>query len=77
MWYISETDTNQVFTFRDLKAKIYIYNKKKAIWNLAICQIGVLVHFIIQKLKSEHLVCLSFWDISRDSRAKIYLSIKM
>ena len=39
-------------------------------------RIGVLVNFIIQKLKSKHLVCLGFWYISRDSRAKIYLSLE-
>ena len=34
------------------------------------------VNFSFQILKSKHLVCLSFIDISRDSRAKIYLSME-
>ena len=37
---------------------------------------GITVNFSLQILKSKHLVCLSFWDISHDWRAKIYLSMK-
>ena len=40
--------------------------KKKPFGTWQFGKIGVLVNFIIQKLKSKHLVCLSFWDISRD-----------
>ena len=58
-----------------MKARIYSYTKK-AIWHLAISQNLCFGHFIIQKLKNKQLVCLSFWDISRDSRAKIYPSIE-
>ena len=51
-----------VFTFQNLKAKIYSYIKKPfGTWQFS--KIGVLVNFIIQKLKSKHLVRLSFWDI--------------
>ena len=49
-----------------------LYQKKPfGTWQFG--KIGFLVNFIIQKLKSKHLVCLNFWDLSRDSRAKIYL----
>ena len=48
-----------MFTFHFLMMKFTVI-PKKAIWDLAIWQIGVLVNFIIQKLKSKHLVCLSF-----------------
>ena len=34
---------------------------------------GLNVNFSLQILESKHLVCLSFWYISRDSRDKIYL----
>ena len=33
---------------------------KNAIWHLAIWKIGVLVNFIIQKLKSKHLTAVFF-----------------
>ena len=33
---------------------------KKAIWHCQFGKIGVLDNFILQKLKSKHLVCLSF-----------------
>ena len=71
-WYISETETNKVFTFQDIKAKIYSYTKKS---HLALGNSAKLVFWSILSLKSKHLVCLSFWDISRDSRAKIYHSM--
>ena len=44
--------------------------------NFAKLPSGITVNFNLQILKSKHLVCLSFWDISRDSRAKIYLSME-
>ena len=65
-----------MYAFQDLKAKIYNYTKKKPFGTWQFGKIGVLVNLIIQKLKSKHLVCLSFWDISRDSWAKIYLSME-
>ena len=37
---------------------------------------GITVNFSLQIFKSKNLICLSFWDISRDSRAKIYLSME-
>ena len=33
-------------------------------------------NFSLQILKSKKLVCLNFWDISRDPRANIYLSME-
>ena len=42
-----------------------------ALGNLAKC-----MFWSILSLKSNHLVCLNFWDISRDPRAKIYLSME-
>ena len=56
-------------------------------WNLQLYQktlfgtwqfgkIGVLVNFIIQKLKSKHLACLNFGVTPCDSRAKIYISME-
>ena len=46
---------------------------KKSIWHLAICKIGVLVNSIIKKLKSKHLVCLSFlwWQVFMRELEKI------
>ena len=52
-----------VFTFEDLKAKIQSYTKKKPFGTWQFGKIGVLVNFVIQKLKTKHLVRLSFWDI--------------
>ena len=37
---------------------------------------GIAVNFSLQILRSKHLVCLSFWDTSCDSRAKIHLSME-
>ena len=49
---------------------------RNLVWCLEFLEIlGLTVNFSIQVLKSKHFVCLTFWDISCDSRAKIYLSI--
>ena len=51
----------KLFAFQFLNDKIYsyIYQKRPfGTWQFG--KIGVLVNFIIQKLKSKHLVCLSF-----------------
>ena len=50
----------------------YTVIPKKAIWQFG--KIGVLVNFIIQKLKSKHLVCLSFlwWQVFLREREKIF-----
>ena len=37
---------------------------------------GIILNFRIEILKSKHLVCLSFWDISRDSGFRIYISME-
>ena len=37
---------------------------------------GITVNLSLQILKNKHLVCLNFWDVSSDSRAKIYLSME-
>ena len=34
---------------------------------------GIIVKFSLQILKSIHLVCLSFWDISRDPGFGIFI----
>ena len=51
-------DRALVFTFQDLNDKIYNYTIPFGTWQLG--KIGFLVNFTIQKLKSKHLVCLSF-----------------
>ena len=45
-----------MFTFQFLNDTIYSYMYHKKPFG----KIGVLVNFIIQKLKSKHLVCLNF-----------------
>ena len=37
---------------------------------------GIIVHFSLQKLKSKHLVCLSFWDMSCDLQFRISISVQ-
>ena len=39
-------------------------------------EIGVLVNLIIQRWKSKHLVCLSFWDMSCDPEFTILISVQ-
>ena len=69
-----KTETNKVFYFQFLNDKIYSYITKShlALWQFG--KIGVLVHFVIQKLKSKHLVCLSFlwWQGFLREREKIF-----
>ena len=49
-----------MFIFQFLMMKLQLYQKKPyGTWQFG--KIGVSVHFIIQKLKSKHLVCLSFF----------------
>ena len=46
---------------------------------IAKCKIaffGIVVHFNLQILKIIHLVCLSFWDISRDPGFRISISVQ-
>ena len=54
------------------------YLQKYGIWPN--CQMyfffEISVKFSLQVLKSNHLNCLRVWNISCDSRAKIYLSMK-
>ena len=49
-----------MFTFQFLNDKIYSYIKKKPYGTWQFGKIGVLANSIIPKLKSKHLVCLSF-----------------
>ena len=37
---------------------------------------GIIVNFSLQILKSIHLVCLSFWDLSRDPGFRIFISVE-
>ena len=37
---------------------------------------GMIVHFSHQILKSIHLVCLSFWDMSCDPEFRILISVQ-
>ena len=37
---------------------------------------GTIVHFSLQSLKSIHLVCLSFWDMSCDPGFRILISVQ-
>ena len=48
-----------MYTFLDLKVKMYNYTKKKPFGTWQFGKIGVLVNFIIQKMKSKHLICFS------------------
>ena len=54
--------------------KVYSYNKKKPFCTWQFGKIGVLVNFIINKLKSKRLVCLSFhfWQFFLREREKIF-----
>ena len=49
-----------MYTFQDLKAKMYNSNKKKPFGTWKFDKNDVLVNLIIQKWKSKHLVWLSF-----------------
>ena len=50
-----------IFEWQNLQS----YQKKPlGTWQFG--KIGVLVNLVIQKLKSKHLVCLSFWDTSHE-----------
>ena len=59
-----------------LRLNLQLY-QKNAIWHLAIWQIGVLVNFIIQKLKMNPLVCLSFfwWQVFWVNERKYFTHI--
>ena len=59
--------------FKIWRLKFTVICTKKS--HLALGNSAKLVFWSILSLKSKHLVCLSFWDISRDSRAKIYHSM--
>ena len=54
--------------------KLTVIPKKKPFDTWQFGKIGVLVNFIIQKLKSKHLVCLSFlwWQVFLREREKIF-----
>ena len=60
----------------DLNVKMYNYTKEKLFCTWQFGKIGVLVNLFIQKLKSEHLDCLSFWDVSRDPGFRILISVQ-
>ena len=49
-----------MFTFQFLSDKIHSYTKKKPSDTWQFGKVSVLVNFIIKKLKSKHLVCLTF-----------------
>ena len=50
--------------FNFLMIKITVIPKKKPFGTCQFGKFGVLINFIIQKLKSKHLVCLSFpWSV--------------
>ena len=62
-----------MFTFQFLNDKIDQNTNFAKLPSAKWLFFGTTVNFSLQILKSKHLVCLSFWDISRDSRANIYL----
>ena len=62
--------------FRIWRLKCTIIQKKKLFCTWQFGKIGVLVNLIIQKLKSKHLVCLSFWDMSCDPEFRILISVQ-
>ena len=63
-----------MFTFQFLNDKIYSYTVKS---HLALGKIGGLINFITQKLKSKHLVCLSFlwWQFFWGKERKYFTHI--
>ena len=67
-----------MFNFQFLNDKIYSYMyQKKPFCAEQFGKIGVLVDFIIQKLKSKHLVCLSFlwWQVLCGNKRKYCTNI--
>ena len=79
MWYTSETEANLLFTFPFWIDKIdqntCFAELLSAKWLFGFYCL-IIVSFSLQVLKNKHLNCLSFLDISRDPRAKIYLSME-
>ena len=57
-----KTETNKYLLFNFWRIRFTVI-PKNAIWQFS--KIAVLVNFIVQKLRSKHLVCLRFlwWDI--------------
>ena len=62
--------------FKIWRLKCTIIPKKKLFCTWQFGKICVLVNLTIQKLKSKHFVCLSFWDISCDPGFRILISMQ-
>ena len=71
-----KTETNQVFTFQFSNDKIYSHTKKSHLALDNLSKLVFLVNCVIKKLKSKHLVCLSFlwWQVFWGNERK-YLHI--
>ena len=68
-WYVSETEQTKCTLFKIWRLKLTIV-PKKAIWHYWCFGQS---YIIIQKVKSKHLVCLGFLDISRDPAFRIFI----